>query len=264
MTVLIGFFTGILSGIFGIGGALLSTPAIRLVLHVKPLIAVGTTLPVIIPTATTAGIVYFRNGYVEKRAIMPTATAGILGAILGSLATAVISGNYLLIITALLIFAVGIQFIYRQRTLDTGKRDNTPASILPLKEGGTKGGGHLTAKYVLTGLLVGFIGGLLGIGGGIILIPLFVFVLRIPLKKAFGTSLIIIAIMAVPGSVIHYLLGHIDVYLALLLAVGVIPGSYLGARITYLAKAKSLALAFGLIVILIAVWLGLNEVLLIV
>jgi len=247
----------------------LSTPAIRLVLHVKPLIAVGTTLPVIIPTSATAGIVYFRKGLVERKAIFPTASAGIVGAILGSSATAVISGHYLLIITALLIFAVGIQFTHRQRTLDTGKQETrdrrgTSTSILPLKGGGIKGGGYLTMSYVLAGLLAGFVGGLLGLGGGILLIPLFVFWLKVPLKTAFGTSLITISIMAVPGSIIHYLLGHIDVYLALLLTVGVIPGSYLGARITYVAKVKALALAFGIIVIVIALWLGLSEVLLIV
>ncbi len=122
----------------------------------------------------------------------------------------------------------------------------------------------MTMSYVLAGLLAGFVGGLLGLGGGILLIPLFVFWLKVPLKTAFGTSLITISIMAVPGSIIHYLLGHIDVYLALLLTVGVIPGSYLGARITYVAKVKALALAFGIIVIVIALWLGLSEVLLIV
>ncbi len=259
-STLIGFFTGILSGMFGIGGALLSTPAIRLLLNVEPLIAVGTPLPVIIPTALTASVVYFRNGLVEKIAILPTAAAGVFGAILGASSTGFISGHYLLITTSLVVFSVGVQFVYGAIT-GRGSLEHPRESSRQNDDSEAKPRNTQTSRFILTGLLAGFVGGLLGIGGGVILIPLFVFWLKVPLKKAFGTSLIIISIVAVPGSIIHYVLGHIDVRLALLLVVGVVPGSYLGARITNLAKEKGLAVAFGLVVIGMAVFLGLNEVL---
>lgn len=265
-SVLIGFLTGLLSGVFGIGGALLSTPAIRLILNVKPLIAVGTPLPVIIPTATTAGIVYFKNGLVEKEAIFPTATAGIFGAMIGASSTALISGHYLLIITAVLIFAVGVQFIYGAVTgrgsLEHPAENNSHSEAMPTGRQ-AKPRNPQIGRFFIAGLIAGLIGGLLGIGGGVILIPLFVFWLKIPLKKAFGTSLITISIMALPGSLIHYLLGHVDVRLAILLMLGVVPGSYAGARITYLAREKGLAIAFGLVIIGISVFLGINEALLI-
>src|SRR5438128_2125665 len=90
VAALIGFASGAASGAFGIGGALLSTPGIRWAFGVSPLIAVGTTLPVIIPSAFTGVWTYTRGGFVDRRFASVAAVSGGAFAVLGALATKVI------------------------------------------------------------------------------------------------------------------------------------------------------------------------------
>ena len=72
--------------------------------------------------------------------------------------------------------------------------------------------------------------GLLGIGGGIIIVPLLVGILRMPLKRALGTSLLAIVALVIPGTVVHAALGHIDWAIFAALSVGAVPGARIGAR----------------------------------
>lgn len=242
----IGLLTGVLSGMFGVGGALLSTPAIRLLLSVPPLIAVGTTLPVVIPTAISGGIVYLKRGLIAKEVVKWAAPAGMIGAVLGATLTKFVPGHYLLIITALIILYVGIRFLW-------------PAS--QNSEHRTPNPGLSSLSSFLVGLGAGFVGGLLGIGGGIILIPAFVFLGKMSAKKAFGSSLVTIAFMAIPGTIVHHLLGHIDWTIAAWLTLGVIPGGYLGARLTERAKERALVIAFALFLITLSLYFTTSELL---
>ena len=104
----------------------------------------------------------------------------------------------------------------------------------------------LATQVLGIGYCGGFFSGLLGIGGGLIFIPSFIFLIKLPIKKAFGTSLAVITAVAIPGSVIHYFLGHIDLTLLLFLIIGVVPGAYLGARFSIWAKEAWLYVLFGL------------------
>jgi len=150
VAVLIGFASGAASGAFGIGGALLSTPGIRWALNAPPLIAVGTTLPVIIPGALTGVWNYSRGGFVDRRFAVIAAAAGGVFAVVGALATQVIPGEILLITTAVLILFLAL------RMLPSPPAEHTPRlrPSVPL--------------FVVIGALSGLLAGLLGIGGGVI------------------------------------------------------------------------------------------------
>ncbi len=256
VSIIIGLATGLLSGVFGVGGRILSTPAIRLILDVPPLIAIGTTLPVVIPTVATGGMVYWRRGLVEKKAVIPTGLSGFAGMIIGSLSTSFISGSYLLILTAVVILLVGLRFIYCQfrgvglfERLESDEECQTGRAQR-----------HPLASFILIGLVAGLLAGLLGISGGIIIVPAYVFIMNMPVKKAFGTSLVVMIMLATPGSIIHLFLGHVDIGLALLLIIGVVPGAYLGARLAYMAKSRYLSIGFGIFLTTVAMGLGITEV----
>lgn len=273
--LVIGLATGVLAGIFGVGGALLSTPAIRLVLRAPPLIAVGTTLPVVIPAAISGGIVYWRRGLIYKKVVIWAAPAGMVGAAAGAGVTRFISGTYLLTITALIILYVGIRFLYESKREKERRPEGRPLQerrggplgphSAPRSEGpeGLPSSGSRLSPIVslAVGFGAGFIGGLLGIGGGIILIPAFVWLGKMPPKMTFGTSLVIIAAMAVPGSIVHFALKHIDVNIMAWLTLGVIPGGWLGARFAQRAKESLLVTAFGLFLVAVAIYFGLAELL---
>ncbi len=242
LTLEIGFATGMLSGAFGIGGGFLSTPALRLVLQTSAGIALGTTLPVIFPTALVAGINYLRAGLVDKRAVRVAAPIGIVGSLTGAYATKYINTDWLMVATGALIALLAARAAAQ---VLRGRRKPAAGAAVPAS--------HDTAKLLVIGLLAGLLAGLLGIGGGVILIPGFMTFLHMDVKRAFGTSLFCIALMAIPGSIVHYCLGHVDVALFLLLSAGVIPGSYLGSRFTIKAQDRLVMLLFSLFLLAVGI-----------
>lgn len=237
----IGFASGVASGAFGIGGALLSTPGIRWTLDVPPLIAVGTTLPVIIPTALTGVWTYMREGLIDKRFATTAAISGGAFAILGALATSVIPGEILLLTTAVVILFLSLRMLPAPPT-STEPRFR-PSLLL----------------FAAVGAASGLMAGLLGVGGGFVLVPVLAVVLRLPLKMALGTSLAVVAAQAIPGSVVHALLGHIDWGIAAGLAIGVIPGAHLGSRWAVAASDKRLRVAVAIAMGALAVVFGITE-----
>ncbi|MCL4498771.1 MAG: sulfite exporter TauE/SafE family protein, partial [Chloroflexi bacterium] len=108
-------------------------------------------------------------------------------------------------------------------------------------------------------LAAGFFSGLLGLGGGFILIPGMTGLLGRQIRTAFGTSLVALAVYAIPGSIIHYYLGHINPKIMILLIIGVIPGAYLGGRAAILIKESVLRFLFGLFLIVVALYFGFFE-----
>jgi len=87
--------------------------------------------------------------------------------------------------------------------------------------------------------------GLLGNSGGFILAPLFMNVLRMPVRRALGTSLALAAVLAVPGTIVHAWLGHIDCSLSLVFGLASVPFATLGATAALRVRERSLALAYG-------------------
>jgi len=102
----------------------------------------------------------------------------------------------------------------------------------------------------------GLLSGLLGVGGGLVLVPGLTEVLRLPLKSAIATSLACVGILAVPGTITHAVLGDIDWRIALLLAVAVVPGARLGAAVAIATNERRLrlivALALGAVAVIYA------------
>jgi hypothetical protein len=119
--------------------------------------------------------------------------------------------------------------------------------------------------FLIVGAVSGFVAGVLGVGGGVILVPVLTVVLRFPVKTALGTSLAVVAAQAVPGTITHSLLGNIDWRIAAGLAIGVIPGARIGSRWAVAAEDKRLrtivAIAMGVLALAFGVtelraWLG--------
>jgi uncharacterized membrane protein YfcA len=114
-------------------------------------------------------------------------------------------------------------------------------------------------RIVLIGAGSGFVAGLLGIGGGVLMVPAFTTLLRLAPKRAVGTSLASVAIFSVPAMVRHAQLGHISWAFALLLMVGVIPGARLGAHLTLRGSERQLQLLMGLFFSVLAIGYGFAE-----
>ncbi len=232
----VGLLAGVLSGSFGVGGASVTTPLMRILLNVPGHIALGTPLPLVLPSALTGAWVFYHKGLIKFKTTITCGLSGSLFSVLGALYTVEFSSKTLMLLTSglLILFSV---MLYRDR------KNEAEAEILSLES--------KAVRAVGVGAVSGFVSGFLGIGGGFILVPLLVMVLKVPLHKSIASSLAIIAVYAVPGSVTHFMLGHIDLSLMSLLLAGQVAGAYVGARNTVKMdeeKLKNLIILFLLLV----------------
>jgi len=265
LSAVAGVGTGVLSGMFGIGGAVVSTPAIR-VLGASPLAAVGSTLPSIIPSAVTGAFRYRREELIHWRVVIWTSSAGVAATVGGALLTTVVPGNGhpLMILTAAM---VGFSAYRLSRPVKVPE----PESVVAM-EGITDAAPGLARpssgprrdepwRLVVIGLAAGGLSGLLGIGGGVLMVPLFTSWVRLSIKEALATSLACVGVLAVPGMITHAALGHIDWLFALPLCVGVIPGARLGAHLTIRSSDRTLRVMVGVILGLLALVYAGGEIL---
>lgn len=244
---LIGFAAGLLSGLFGVGGGSVMTPAIAVMLAVPPLQAIATPLPVIIPTAAVGANNYRRAGRVDWRAVRLAVAPGLLGAIFGAFAADWIdsrgASHGLLLLTAAIVGWESFRIIKGRDDAETPDRS----------------GEHPGWQFAVTGLAAGLVSGLLGVGGGIVMVPVFTALLGMPLKKALGTSLCVMIPMVIPGTIIHSALGNIDWAVAGALALGVVPGAWIGSKLALAARDRTLHIAVGSFLMAVAVAYGALE-----
>ena len=292
LALLVGFVTGVLSALFGIGGAIVSNPGLR-ILGAAPLVAVGTTLPSILPGAISGTLRYRREGLIDWRLIIPAAAAGLLAVVGGSLLSHAVpgQGHLLLLLIAVLLAVTAWRTAFTGPTPEAevpGAGDNrehptSPSAPLPLRRGshrrvgwsraatpgpgspaptpGPAGSDPVTSgrlarrrRWIAAGigLSAGLLSGLLGIGGGVIMVPAFTELLSMSLKSAIATSLVCVGIFGVPATITHAFLGDVDWRLAILLAIGVIPGARVGAALTIRTAERRLRLAVGVFLALVA------------
>lgn len=245
----VGLAIGILSGLFGVGGSSISTPVLRLALEVPPLIALATPLPVTIPTAISGGLTYYRRGLADLRVAAMVTAAGIPSVIAGAVATAFISGHSLMVLTGVVVLGIGMRLAWSAITIPPTGRE---ARRVPKR--------YTALASALIGLVVGFFSGLLANGGGFLLVPAFIFLLGMSMHEAAGTSLICVAGFAIPGSLTHWFLGHIDLILMLSLGIAVIPAAYVGARLALSLGTVRVQLLYGLFLVVFAIYFLYSEV----
>ncbi len=238
----VGFATGYLSGQFGLGGGLIATPGLRLVLKTSAAIALGTTLPIALPSAISGSLNYARRRLVDWKLATYLIPPGLFGVLAGAILTAFVPTDLLLLLTAIIIFFLGLPYLVSKRT---GPLRAKPATEAPIA--------------IAIGAAAGFLGGLLGLGGGFLLIPGMTGLLGKPLKEAFGTSLVAVAALAIPGTLVHYYLGHINLAVMALLVMGSMPGAYVGSRVAIAMNEKLLRTLFGAFLMAVAVYFAVFE-----
>ena len=273
LVVVAGFLSGVLAAVLGIGGAVITTPFIRF-LGATPIAAVGSTVPAILPGAISGSLRYHREGYIVWRTAFLCGGSGMAFAVLGGWVADIVDARWLMVLTALLVLWSGASLLRSGRaataaaTADPdGSADELPADPQPgvsvadrvgsdavAPPAAQRGG---TAAMVGLGVVAGFLAGLLGVGGGLILTPGLTLGLRLPVKHAIATSLAAVAMMSTTALATHIALGHIDWRFAVPLAVGIVPGARVGSRVTVGASEQTMRTSSGALLVLVAmVYLG--------
>ena len=241
LAILIGLVSGLLSGLFGVGGGIVMTPGLQVVLGAAPIVALATPLPVILPTALTGALTYRASGELDERAAAWMIGPGIVASIAGALLTKFVDTHLLLVVTAALLAYQSVGILRGARERRGSTLDPTPS------------------MYMGIGLVAGFVSGLLGIGGGLVMVPMLTGWLGMPLKRALGTSLLAIVALVVPGTITHAALGHIDWALFLVVTLGAVPGARLGAKIALGTRERTLRVLVGSFLLVVAAAYGISE-----
>lgn len=263
--VVSGLATGLLSALFGVGGAVLAQPAIR-ALGVPALNAVSTTLPTIIPGAITGTIRYGKAGLVDRRVVTWTVPVGIAASVGGSFLSRQVPGDGHLLTLA----TAGLLGFTTWRIARAALKTPAPPPTDGLPETDAEMADSTDAPpathqprpvtMALIGAGSGLLSGLLGVGGGVVLVPAFTEILRLPLKRGIATSLTCVGLFAIPGTITHAALGGINWKVALLLSAGIVPGAWIGSKIVMVAKERRLRLAVSGFLGLIAVLYAAGEI----
>jgi uncharacterized membrane protein YfcA len=249
-----GAVAGLLAGFFGVGGGIILVPILLAYLSaagvsslVATHVAFGTSLLVVIFTSLSSAYEYQRNGHVVWKAVGIIGLGSVVGAWLGSWAASGMQGETLQKIFAGVVVVAAVRLLAEQRK---PKGEAKPRMGIP--------------GLALTGLVVGIVSSLAGVGGGVFSIPIMYTLLRFPLKKALGTSsatIVITALAAVAGYVVRgwghpllppYAVGYVAYLAALPLAAASIPLARVGASIAHKTKADVLRKLFAAFLLVIA------------
>ena len=255
--IAVGFASGVMSGMFGVGGAVVTTPGIRL-MGATPIEAVGSTLPAILPGALSGAWHYRRAGLIDWSVALTSGAVGSVFAVGGAELSDHVNAHYLMLLTAGLLLYSGLRNV-RAHVV-------TPQPVPLLVGGPTVEDRRVVCPAstvrrslpatVAVGAAAGSLAGLLGVGGGLLLIPGYTLVLGMSAKRAVASSLVAVAMFSLPAMATHAWLGHINWMFALLLTVGVAPGARVGARLTLSGSEARLRLLMGLFFTLLALVYG--------
>ena len=273
---LLGLLIGALAGLVGVGGGFLLTPMLNVLFRIPYNVAVGSSLCQMVGLSASATLRHTRLGNVDTRLallIMPAAAVGVEGGAclldwLKQAGAITINGrgietislvmNAAFIVLPSLIGVYMLREAWRARTRDPGAPDaaepdttwsrhlqqvrlppfvSLPASAI-----------ERISIWIILGLAagVGFMSGLLGVGGGFIMMPAMIYLLGVPTRVAVGTDLLQVIFASTVGTLTHSLKGNVDLVLASALLVGSTVGSQIGASLTTKIGAPRVRIVFAI------------------
>ena len=243
---------GFASGLLGVGGGFIMVPVLYWLMTsigIDPTIAirvsVGTSLAVILPTAISGAYGHYKRNAVLKKPTVYLATTGIFGSILGGFIATSIPGDVLTKIFGITVVIVALIMIFvRYPEINETPLDNI-------------------VYFLIGGLIVGIMSGLLGVGGGFIIVPFLVILLRYDIIKAIGTSSAVIVFTSI-GGIISYVynglgvsglppfsLGYVNLLQFILLVILSIPMAQIGVKTAHNISKQKLNYAFAIMLIII-------------
>jgi len=265
LVLAMGLAVGFISGMFGIGGGFLMTPLLIFV-GIPPAVAVASVASHIAASSFSGALSYWRKRALDIALATMLLSAGIVGTAGGVwLFTILRSLDQLDLLIGLsyvtLLTIVGGMMINESVRAELRARKGQPAMMrrpgshtwlhgLPFKMRFKRSKIYVSAIPVLAiGFIIGFIGAIMGIGGGFILVPMLIYFLRVPTATVIGTSMVLTLVTMASATVMHSVTNHlVDAVLALILMVGGVIGAQFGARTGQKMRGERLRLLLGLLV----------------
>jgi uncharacterized membrane protein YfcA len=261
-----GIAVGVISGMFGVGGGFLMTPLL-IFIGIAPAVAVASVTTHVAASSSSGAITYWRRKAIDVPLALMLLAGGIVGtsagvAVFTLLRTLghldlVIGLSYvtLLCVIGTLMINEGLRAVLRSRQGQptTLRRPGSHAWFhgLPLKLRFKRSKIYVSVIPVWAiGFIIGFLGAIMGISGGVILVPMLIYFLRVPTATVIGTALVLQLVTMSSATVLHASTNHlVDAVLALILMVGGVIGAQFGARAGQRLSGEWLRLLLGMLVL---------------
>lgn len=251
-------FIGIALGLIGGGGSILTVPVLVYLFHIDAVLATAYSLFIVGATSTVGSISYLKKGLVDMKTAVVFGIPSIVAVfftrtfIVPFIPEEVFTiGEFTITksILLMLLFAVLMIFTSYSMTKKSGEESDALPEKRPFNY----------LQIILQGLFVGLITGLIGAGGGFLIIPALINLLKIPMKTAVGTSLVIISINSLMGFLFSLNQSSIQwgflLSIASIAIIGILIGSYLSSKI----KAKKLKPALGWLILVMGIYIIIKE-----
>ena len=233
--LLLGIPVGLALGLVGGGGSILTVPILIGVIGLEPKVATSASLVIVAVNAIAALRVYMCEQLVQYRMAFTVTAAGLLGSIAGTWANHLISPQILTFAFTGLMVLIATKMLY-------STSDETSST-------------HLVSisRIMLAGTLIGLTTGFFGVGGGFIIVPAMIYILRMPTNVVVGTSLFQIVFVTAVTTILHAKQNFtVDAVLALLLMVGGVIGAQFGAVAGERLKGEQLRFLLAALVLMVA------------
>jgi uncharacterized protein len=266
----LGVAVGFISGMFGIGGGFLMTPLL-IFLGISPSVAVATVPSHIAASSFSSAISYWRRNAIDVPLALMLLAGGVLGTVAGVALFTLLRRLGQLDIT------IGLSYVVLLTGVGTMLAVESLRAILRARQGKPvelrRPGSHTWVHHLpfklrfkrsrifvsvipvwVIGLIMGFIGAIMGIGGGFLLVPMLVYLLRVPTATVIGTSTVLTLVTMVSATVLHAATNHqVDAVLALILMIGGSIGAQFGAQAGHKMRAESLRLLLGVLILAVGI-----------
>ena len=260
---------GFLSGMFGVGGGFLLTPLL-IFTGISPAVAVATVAPQIVASSTSAAISYWRRHLIDLKMTAMLGAGGLVGSAAGVFGFRALRsvGQLDLIISLSYVAFLGFigtimlresaRALWRMRsgraTRPRGPGHHNWIHGLPLKMRFRRSKLYVSVIPILAlGAGIGFLGSVLGLGGGFIMVPALIYLLRVPTNVVIGTSLAYTLITMAAATVLHATANKsVDIMLALVLMLGGVVGAQFGAQVGQVLRGEQLRALLALLVLAVA------------
>lgn len=234
----LGFLIGLVLGLLGGGGSILTVPVLVYIIGQTPQVAVTASLMIVGTNSVMGALLHRAQGTLNWRVALIFGGVGMVTAYLAAGLSTHFSPTLLMVMFALLMLAVGTLMIARPTT-------HNPARLI-----------HVNLLWVVgAGASVGALTGLLGVGGGFLIVPALVMLVGLSMQQAVGTSLVIIAMNSVAGLLGHLGESTLDLQIILIFVVTGLVGTLAGTKLGTIIESKHLQRLFAVFVIVLALLL---------
>ena len=281
---LLGFILGTLTGFFGVGGGFLLTPALN-ILGLQMVYAIGTGFFTLVGNTLFGAMRHHRLGNVDLRLGITMGLSSSAGVELGKrvvlyLERLYLAGPYVriayIILLVLISFFMLKEYYHRWRMKQNGEKaerigQQEGKSLLtryiyririPPEISLPRSGVHSISIWVIivSGILIGFLSGFMGLGGGFIGLPVLIYVIGVPTITAVGTSLVVVFITSCYGTAVYALAGRVEWLEALIILAASLIGVQLGVYATKYVTGMKIKILFALLLFVVAISVFLKQI----